>query len=48
MHAHSHITQAVEAMDQLLGIYWGSPAWYRCQVNEREKPVSQRPSTAAR
>ena len=48
MHAHSHITRAVEAMDQLLGNYWDSPAWYSCQVNEQEKPVSQRPSTAAR
>ena len=33
---------------QLFGIYWGSPAWHSCQVNEQEKPMSQRPSTAAR
>ena len=31
---------------QLIGIYLGSPAWHSRQVNEREKPVSQRPFTA--
>ena len=32
---------------QLFGPYWGSSTWHSRRVYEREKSVSQRPSTAA-